>query len=126
VSSMSNKPGEAVPIESLLRARRDALLRRADKTRAEDLRIPCEELHDTLDQAASESVQAFELRLRNRDRGLLAKIDAALDRAGRGTLGLCEDCEAPISQARLRARPEANLCISCKELQEHHERQHGG
>jgi DnaK suppressor protein len=74
---------------------------------------------DLVDRASSEGDRAIELRARDRQRKLIAKIDAALSRIEDGTYGYCEETGEPISLARLDARPIATLSI---EAQERHER----
>jgi DnaK suppressor protein len=74
---------------------------------------------DLVDRASSEGDRAIELRARDRQRKLIAKIDAALSRIEDGSYGFCEETGEPISLARLDARPIATLSI---EAQERHER----
>ncbi|WP_363347730.1 RNA polymerase-binding protein DksA [Methylocystis echinoides] len=74
---------------------------------------------DLADRASSETDRAIELRARDRQRKLIAKIDAALGRLEDGTYGYCEETGEPISLKRLDARPIATLSI---EAQERHER----
>ncbi|WEX07417.1 RNA polymerase-binding protein DksA [Chelativorans sp. AA-79] len=74
---------------------------------------------DLADRASSETDRAIELRARDRQRKLIAKIDAALQRLDDGTYGYCEETGEPISLKRLDARPIATLSI---EAQERHER----
>ena len=74
---------------------------------------------DLNDQATIETDLSLELRARDRDRKLLNKIDAALDRINDGSYGYCEETGEPIALARLEARPIATLNI---EAQERHER----
>ncbi|MGJ0503828.1 MAG: RNA polymerase-binding protein DksA [Methylocystis sp.] len=74
---------------------------------------------DLADRASSETDRAIELRARDRQRKLIAKIDAALTRLEDGTYGYCEETGEPISLKRLDARPIATLSI---EAQERHER----
>ena len=74
---------------------------------------------DLVDRASSEGDRAIELRARDRQRKLIAKIDAALSRIDDGSYGYCEETGEPISLARLDARPIATLSI---EAQERHER----
>jgi len=74
---------------------------------------------DLADRASSETDRAIELRARDRQRKLIAKIDAALQRLEDGTYGYCEETGEPISLRRLDARPIATLSI---EAQERHER----
>jgi len=74
---------------------------------------------DLADRASSETDRAIELRARDRQRKLIAKIDAALTRLEDGSYGYCEETGEPISLKRLDARPIATLSI---EAQERHER----
>ncbi len=75
---------------------------------------------DFADMASAETNHAQELRTRDRERKLTAKIDQALDRINNGTYGYCADTGNPIGLARLEARPVASLSI---EAQERHEEQ---
>ena len=74
---------------------------------------------DLADRATSETDRALELRARDRQRKLIAKIDAALARIQEGTYGFCEETGEPIGLKRLEARPIATLSL---EAQERHER----
>ena len=74
---------------------------------------------DIADRATSETDRALELRARDRQRKLIAKIDAALARIEDGTYGYCEETGEPIGLRRLEARPIATLSL---EAQERHER----
>ena len=74
---------------------------------------------DLADRATSETDRALELRARDRQRKLIAKIDAALARIEEGTYGFCEETGEPIGLRRLDARPIATLSL---EAQERHER----
>ncbi len=74
---------------------------------------------DLADRASSETDRAIELRARDRQRKLISKIDAALQRIDDGTYGFCEETGEPIGLKRLDARPIATLSI---EAQERHER----
>ncbi len=75
---------------------------------------------DQTDRASSETDWALELRTRDRQRKLGAKIDAALRRIDSGEYGYCEITGEPISLQRLEARPIATMTL---EAQERHERQ---
>jgi len=74
---------------------------------------------DLADRASSETDRAIELRARDRQRKLIAKIDEALVRIDDGNYGYCEETGEPISLRRLEARPIATLSV---EAQERHER----
>src|SRR5687768_10810802 len=76
-------------------------------------------LPDLVDRASTETDRALELRTRDRQRKLIAKIDSALHRIEDGSYGYCEETGEPISLRRLDARPIATLSI---EAQERHER----
>jgi DnaK suppressor protein len=75
---------------------------------------------DLNDRASSETDWGIELRTRDRQRKLIAKIEAALRRIKEGEYGYCQVTGEPISLARLRARPIATMTL---EAQERHERQ---
>jgi DnaK suppressor protein len=77
---------------------------------------------DLADRASSETDRAIELRARDRQRKLIAKIDAALQRIEDGTYGYCEETGEPIALKRLEARPIATLSIEAQERHERRER----
>jgi DnaK suppressor protein len=101
-----------------LLAWKDDILRESRETLTA-LQNENENLPDLADRASSETDRAIELRARDRQRKLIAKIDAALGRLDDGTYGYCEETGEPISLKRLDARPIATLSI---EAQERHER----
>lgn len=77
---------------------------------------------DPTDRAALESDRNFILRIRDRERKLIAKIEEALRRLEEGNYGVCEECGDTIGTERLKARPVTTLCIECKSAQEIGER----
>ncbi len=77
---------------------------------------------DLADRASSETDRAIELRARDRQRKLIAKIDEALGRIDEGTYGYCEETGEPISLRRLEARPIATLSVEAQERHERRER----
>ena len=77
---------------------------------------------DMADRASSETGRSIELRSRDRQRKLTAKIDAALRRIDEGTYGYCEETGEPINLRRLDARPIATLSIEAQERHERRER----
>ena len=77
---------------------------------------------DVADRASSETDRAIELRARDRQRKLIAKIDEALGRIDDGTYGYCEETGEPISIRRLEARPIATLSVEAQERHERRER----
>jgi len=79
---------------------------------------------DLADRATSETDRALELRTRDRQRKLIAKIDAALRRIEDGSYGYCEETGEPIGLSRLDARPIATLSLEAQERHERRERVH--
>ncbi len=79
-------------------------------------------LPDIADRASSETDRSLELRTRDRQRKLIAKIESALKRIDDKTYGYCEDTGDPISLKRLDARPIATLSIEAQERHEKRER----
>ena len=77
---------------------------------------------DLADRASSETDRAIELRARDRQRKLIAKIDEALARIDDGTYGYCEETGEPIGLRRLEARPIATLSVEAQERHERRER----
>ena len=77
---------------------------------------------DIADRATTESERSIELRARDRQRKLVAKIDATLGRIDDGSYGFCDDTGEPIGLKRLEARPIATLSIEAQERHERHER----
>ena len=100
---------------------RDDILRESRET-LQHLQTENENHPDIADRASSETDRAIELRARDRQRKLIAKIDAALDRLEEGTYGFCEETGEPISIRRLEARPIATLSIEAQERHERRER----
>ena len=74
------------------------------------------------DRASLESDRNFLLRIRDRERKLIGKIEKALERVENGTFGICERCGEDISEERLKARPVTTFCIDCKAEQENQEK----
>ena len=77
---------------------------------------------DLADRASSETDRSLELRSRDRQRKLIAKIDEALSRLDDGSYGYCEETGEEISLKRLIARPIATLSIDAQELHERKEK----
>ncbi len=111
--------------KQLLEDRREEILKKAKQTLNEDMALDANDLPDEMDLASSEYLQSFTFRLRGREKGLLDKIERALQKIEENNFGLCEECEEEISIKRLEARPETTLCIRCKEDQERAERDFG-
>lgn len=77
---------------------------------------------DPVDVAANESDRGYQLRLADRERKMLGKIQNVLGRIAEGEYGMCETCGEEITFKRLLARPVATLCIDCKTQAEQKER----
>ena len=124
------RPAESEPFMSerqreyfrrkLMRWKEDIL--RESRETLQHLQSENENHPDLADRASSETDRAIELRARDRQRKLIAKIDAALLRIEDGTYGFCEETGEPISLKRLEARPIATLSIEAQERHERRER----
>jgi len=80
---------------------------------------------EELDRAREDLDRSLEIRTRERQRKLMAKIDAALQRIADGTYGYCEETGEPIGLKRLVARPIATLCLEAQRLHEQEEKLRG-
>ncbi|MDX1649969.1 MAG: RNA polymerase-binding protein DksA [Myxococcota bacterium] len=109
----------------LLTAQREQLLQHAKRAMSGDIHLDPDDFPDEIDTASSEVNLAFMGRLRERERGLLAKIEESLQKIEDGVYGECENCGEEIGIKRLEARPVAELCIECKAEQEKLERNLG-
>ena len=105
---------------SLLNQRLRDLRSEAGKT-VEDMDDD-ENFPDPTDRASMESNRNSVLRIRDRERKLIFKIQEALQRLENGEYGICEQCGEEIGIERLKARPVTTLCIACKSDQEIEER----
>ena len=101
-----------------LTAWKESILDESRET-VKDMQEDARNIPDVADRASEETDRALELRTRDRQRKLIAKIDAALRRIEEDTYGYCDDTGNPISLKRLDARPIATLSL---EAQERHER----
>jgi len=110
--------------KTLLLSRRMELLTKALKTMEgmTEMKEGREGFSDPMDRASLESDRNFLLRVRDRERKLILKIDEALKRIENGTFGICEVCGEEISEERLRARAVTTLCVNCKTDQEEKEK----
>jgi DnaK suppressor protein len=111
-------PRQQAYFRAKLHAWKDAIKRESQGTLSQ-LQIDSLREADLTDRASSETDWGIELRTRDRQRKLIAKIDAALRRIDEGEYGYCEVTGEPISLGRLEARPIATMTI---EAQERHER----
>ena len=111
--------------KKLLLEQKAQLLGNAQKTLSGDIHVDPDDFPDEIDTASSEVNLQFTGRLREREQGLLAKIEEALQKIARGDYGECLNCGEDIGMKRLKARPVAQLCIDCKSDQEKLERRTG-
>ena len=124
------RPGEDEPFmnerqrdyfrQKLLRWKQD-LLDESRETLA-NLQEESQNHPDIADRASSETDRSIELRARDRQRKLIAKIDAALERIADGSYGYCVETGEPISLKRLEARPIATLSLEAQEAHERREK----
>ena len=110
--------------KDLLEKRLDGLISEATKT-VSGMTDHRDNYADPTDRATMESERNFTLRIRDRERKLIAKIKEAINRIDNGTFGICEECGGDISDQRLNARPVTTLCINCKKNQENEEKLKG-
>jgi len=96
---------------------KNELLKESNQTLS-NLQSDNEAKPDITDRASEEIDRAFELRTRDRERKLINKIDAALQRIVDGSYGYCEETGEPIGLKRLEARPVATLSLEAQEMHE--------
>lgn len=104
-----------------LQSQLDELQAGAERTVVDMTSVEEENFPDPTDRASLESNRNFTLRLRDRDRKLVAKIQEAIKRIEGGTFGTCDGCGGEIEEKRLIARPVTSLCIDCKTVAEEEE-----
>jgi DnaK suppressor protein len=110
-------PEQLEMFRRLLHAQRAELMEGAGKT-VRTMGDTAEAFPDPSDRAAWESDSTRDLRIRDRERKLIDKIEETLRRIDDGTFGECEECGEVITIGRLKARPMTTLCIKCKAEQE--------
>jgi DnaK suppressor protein len=119
----SPKKGKYPDIRRDLERQRESILNEAGEVLTQ--RGDIAPFPDVSDQASAEIDQNFSMRIRDRERKLLKKIDEALERMDAATYGTCEHCGGDIPYKRLKARPVTTLCIECKTQQEQEEQARG-
>ena len=112
--------------KNLLNTKLEELLAEAGKTVTVMSSAKEETFPDPTDRASLETDRNFLLRVKDRERKLIAKIHEALQRINDGTYGICEICGEEISEKRLEARPVTTSCIRCKEEEEAQEKMRKG
>ena len=111
--------------KAILNGMREELLGEAEKTVIDMSGAEKENFPDPTDRAALETDRNFLLRVKDRERKLISKVDEALKRIDDGSFGTCELCGEFISAKRLEVRPVATCCIECKTEEEEHEKGRG-
>lgn len=106
----------------LLRQKNDLLSE--SKTTIAGLQDGTRNIPDIADRASEETDRALELRIRDRQRKLVAKIESALRRIDEGEFGYCQETGEPISLRRLVARPTTTLSLEAQERHERREKVH--
>ncbi len=109
----------------ILRNWKAELMQEVDRT-VSHMKDEAANFPDPADRATQEEEFSLELRTRDRERKLIKKIDATMERIEQDDYGFCDACGVEIGIKRLEARPTANLCIDCKTLDEIKERQELG
>ena len=108
--------------KQILQAWKIELMKEVDRT-VHHMQDDASNFPDPNDRASQEEEFALELRTRDRERKLIAKINESMTQLDSGDYGYCEICGIEIGAKRLEARPTATLCIDCKtldEIKEHH------
>lgn len=108
--------------KNLLNQKLEELLTGAGKAVVEMSSAKEEAFPDPTDRASHETDRNFLLRVKDRERKLIAKIQDVLKRVDNGVYGVCELCGEDISEKRLEARPVTTSCIKCKEEEEAQEK----
>ena len=111
--------------KSILKTWKGELMEEVDRT-VTHMKDEAANFPDPADRATQEEEFSLELRTRDRERKLIKKIDATIERLEQEDYGFCDACGVEIGIRRLEARPTATLCIDCKTLAEIKERQELG
>src|SRR5688572_26499106 len=112
---------EKEQLKEALLAEKGRILRNAQEGLAFSMNRDRNIGRDSIDESMEEELFSTELRLRDREKWLLGKINGALERLDAGSINECEDCGEAIGYRRLMARPVTTLCIDCKEEREQEE-----
>ena len=119
---VSMKKKDLEKFKERLLAQKKQIVESSQKVLERELNVDRDDLPDELDLATSELSKSLMLRLNDRERAILPKIEKALQRIEAGEYGVCEDCGGEIGVSRLEVRPFASLCIKCKEEEERTEK----
>lgn len=117
--------GQREHFRNILRNWKAELMQEVDRT-VTHMKDEAANFPDPADRATQEEEFSLELRTRDRERKLIKKIDATIERINQDDYGFCDACGVDIGIKRLEARPTATLCIDCKTLDEIKEKQEKG
>ena len=104
--------------ENELKKRKAQIEKNLDGTSLELSSMRNLELKDEGDHASVSARTAIDSAILDQQRKELAEIELALDKIKNGTYGICEMCEEPIGKERLKVKPYARFCITCREITE--------
>ncbi len=107
-------------LKDYIQAERERILN-SSQIGEDELELKSDDRMDDVDQASAEYERSQMLRFRNRDLLYAKKLMHALEKIEEGEYGICEECGDDIRFERLKARPTAELCISCKDEAEREE-----
>lgn len=117
---MPLKKKQVKEIKDFLLAEQERL-RNAFVIDEERYQLKTDDRKDEIDQASVDYERSQQLRFRNRDLFYAKKINKALEKIASDEYGCCDECGCDIKFERLRARPTAEMCISCKDEAEREE-----
>ena len=109
---------EIESFEKELKERKDQIEKNLNGTSLEISSMRNLDLKDEGDHASVSARTTVDSAIIEQQRKELAEIELALDKIVKGTYGICEMCEEPIGIARLKVKPFARFCITCREITE--------
>jgi len=113
--------GEKAQIREVLEGAKSRLARTGQSALSYSMNHERNIGRDSIDESMEEEIFSTEMRLHDREKYLLSKIDKQIARLESGSIDICESCGEAISFKRLLARPVTTLCIDCKEQGERQE-----
>jgi DnaK suppressor protein len=115
------KDSEKSQIRKVLEEARQRLQKKSDRALSYSMNHERNIGRDSIDESMEEELFSTEMRLHDREKFLLGKINKQLGRLDSGGIDVCEECGEQIAFRRLLARPVTTLCIDCKEQSEREE-----
>jgi DnaK suppressor protein len=114
-------PKEKAQIRAVLADEQKRLVKKSENALSYSMNHERNIGRDSIDESMEEEIFSTEMRLHDREKFLLGKINKQLVRLDADEIDVCEDCSETISFRRLVARPVTTLCIDCKEQSEREE-----